>query len=90
MRLPIIDCSEAFWPLLGIWKRRLREYSKKEGVTIYCDWEGKMSSDYEMKADVSNVVIIDKSGRIRFFTSGDVTDQGINDVKKLLIALAKE
>jgi predicted transcriptional regulator len=90
VRLPIIDCSEAFWPFLGIWKRRLREYSKKEGVTIYCDWEGKMSSDYKMKADVSNVVIIDKSGRIRFFTSGDVTDQEINDVKQLLEALAGE
>jgi predicted transcriptional regulator len=90
VRLPIIDCSEAFWPFLGIWKRRLREYSKKEGVTIYCDWEGKMSSDYKMKADVSNVVIIDKSGSIRFFTSGEVTDEEINDVKQLLEALAGE
>jgi hypothetical protein len=90
VRLPIIDCSDAFWPFLGIWKKRLREYSKKEGVTIYCDWDGKMSSDYKMKADVSNVVIIDKSGRIRFFTSGEVTDQEINDVKELFKALAGE
>jgi len=90
VRLPIIDCSEAFWPFLGIWKRRLREYSKKEGVTIYCDWEGKIASDYKMKADVSNVVIIDKDGTIRFFTSGEVTDQEISGVKELLIALASE
>ena len=90
VRLPVIDCSEAFWPFLGIWKRRLREYSKKEGVTIYCDWEGKMSSDYKMKADVSNVVIIDKDGRIRFFSSGEVKDEEISGVKKLLIALASE
>jgi hypothetical protein len=90
VRLPIIDCSDAFWPFLGIWKKRLREYSKKEGVTIYCDWEGKMSSDYKMKADVSNVVIIDKSGRIRLFTSGDVTAEEIDDVKRLLIVLAGE
>jgi hypothetical protein len=90
VRLPIIDCSEAFWPFLGIWKRRLREYSKKEGVTIYCDWEGKMASDYKMKADMSNVVIIDKSGRIKFFTSGEVTDEQINDLKELLKVLARE
>jgi hypothetical protein len=90
VRLPVIDCSDAFWPFLGIWKRRLREYSKKEGVTIYCDWEGKMSSDYKMNSDVSNVVIIDKSGRIRFFTSGEVKDEEINGVKELLIALARE
>ena len=90
VRLPIIDCSEALWPFLGIWKRRLREYSKKEGVTIYCDWEGKMAADYKMKADVSNVVIIDKDGRIRFFSSGEVNDEEISGIKKLLIALASE
>jgi hypothetical protein len=90
VRLPIIDCSEAFWPFLGIWKKRLREYSKKEGVAIYCDWEGKMSSDYQMKADVSNIVIIDKGGRIRFFTAGEVKDEDINGVKELLIVLAGE
>jgi predicted transcriptional regulator len=90
VRLPIIDCSEAFWPFVGIWKRRLREYSKKEGVTIYCDWGGKMASDYKMKADVSNVVIIDKQGKIRFFSSGEVKDEEISGVKKLLIALASE
>jgi hypothetical protein len=90
VRLPIIDCSHAFWPFRGIWKRRLREYSKKEGVTIYCDWEGKMSSDYKMKAGVSNVVIIDKSGIIRFFSSGEVKPKEINGVKELLTALARE
>ena len=90
VRLPIIDCSEAFSPFLGIWKRRLREYTKKKGVTIYCDWNGKMSSECEMKADVSNVVIIDKSGRIRFFTAGDVTAEEINNLKQLLIALTRE
>jgi predicted transcriptional regulator len=90
VRLPIIDCSDAVWPFLGIWKRRLKEHSKKEGITIYCDWKGKMSSDYKMKAGVSNIVIIDKSGRIRFFTSGEVKPEEINDVKELLKALANE
>lgn len=90
VRLPIIDCSHAFWLFRGIWKKRLREYSKKEGVTIYCDWEGKMSSDYKMKADVSNVVIIDKGGRIKFFNSGEVKPEEINGVKELLTALARE
>lgn len=49
-----------------------------------------MSSDYKMQADVSNIVIIDKSGKIRFFTSGEVADEEINDVKQLLIVLAGE
>jgi hypothetical protein len=90
VRLPVIDCSDAVWPFRWIWKRKLREHSRKEGMTIYCDWEGKMSSDYKMKSDVSNIVIIGKRGRIRFFTSGEVTDEEINDVKQLLEALAGE
>ena len=90
VRLPVIDCSDAVWPFLGIWKRRLREHSKKEGVVIYCDWKRKMSSAYKMKADVSNIVIVDKSGRIRFFNSGEVKAEEINDVKQLLIVLARE
>ena len=49
-----------------------------------------MSSDYKMKADVSNVVIVDKDGKIRFFSSGEVKDEEISGVKKLLIALASE
>jgi len=90
VRLPVIDCSDAVWPFLAIWKSRLREHSKKEGVVIYCDWKRKMSSDYKMKADLSNIVIVDKSGRIRFFTSGEVKAEEINVVKELLEALAGE
>jgi predicted transcriptional regulator len=43
-----------------------------------------------MKADVSNVVIIDKIGKIRFFTSGEIEDEDIRGVKELLIVLATE
>src|SRR6476659_3405415 len=87
VRLPIIDCSDAIWPFQRIWKRRLREHSKKEGMAIYCDWNGQVSSDYEMKADVINVVIIDKGGKIRFFTSGEGTAEQINELKELLKVL---
>jgi len=39
---------------------------------------------------IIEVVIIDKSGSIRFFTSGEVTAEEINDVKLLLKVLARE
>jgi hypothetical protein len=90
VRLPIVDCSDAVWPFVGTWKRKLRERSREEGIAIYCDWNGKMSSDYGMKADESNILIIDKSGRIKFFTSGEVKDEDIHDVKELLKTLAGE
>ena len=90
VRLPIIDCSDAIWPFHGLWKRKLREHSSKEGTTIYCDWSGKMASAYRMQDDVSNVVIIDKGGIIRSFTAGEVTAEQIDDAKKLLKVLAAE
>jgi predicted transcriptional regulator len=43
-----------------------------------------------MNSEVSNVVIIDKSGRIRFFTLGEVKPEEIDSVKELLIILAGE
>lgn len=72
VRLPIINCSGVFWPFTGIWRGKLRDNSKKEGITIYGDWNGKMFSDYKMKDKESNVVIIDKKGIIRYITSGKV------------------
>lgn len=90
VRLPVVDCSDAIWPFVGTWKRRLRERSREEGIAIYCDWNGKMSSDYRMKADESNILIIDKSGRVKFFTSGEVKEEDIHDVKELLKHLAAE
>ena len=90
VRLPIIDCSKASWFSRGMWKRGLRVHSRKELTTIYCDWDGKMFSDYRMKDGVSNVVILDKSGRIRFSISRDVTAEEIDDVKRLLMTLIRE
>jgi len=90
VRLVIIDCSGAVWPFTGIWKSRLNESSKKEGISIYGDWDGKMLSDYRMKAGESNILLIDKGGRIRFFTAGEVKDEEINEVKKLMKELATE
>lgn len=90
VRLPVINCSSAFWPFTRIWKSKLRENSKKESITIYGDWSGKMFSDYKMKDKESNVVIIDKKGIIRYIASGKVEDKEINKIKELLIKLGSE
>jgi hypothetical protein len=90
VRLPVIDCSGAVRAFRWIWKKQLIAHSRKEGMTIYCDWDGKMFSDYKMEDGVSNVVIIDKRQRIRFFTAGEVTTNEINHVKQLLKRLTRE
>lgn len=84
VKLPIINCSSAFWPFTGIWKSKLRENSKKEGIIIYGDWHGKMFSDYKMKDKESNVLVIDKKGIIRYFRFGEVENEEIKNIKKLI------
>ena len=90
VKLPIINCSSASWLFTGIWKSKLRENSKKEDITIYGDWDGKMFSDYKMKNEESNVVIIDKKGIIRYIASGKVEDKEINKIKELLKKIGNE
>jgi len=87
VRLSIINCSSAFWPFTGIWENQLRENSKKEGITIYGDWDGKMFSDYSLKNNESNVIIIDKKGVIKYFNYGKINEEDINTIIELLKTL---
>ena len=84
VKLPIINCSGAFWPFTEVWKSKLRKNSKKEGITIYGDWDDKMFSDYKMKDDESNVLIIDEKSVIRYLKVGKIEDKEINIIIELL------
>jgi len=86
----VIDCSAAFWPVTRIWKSKLVENSKREGVTIYGDWDGSMRSDYRMQENESNIVVLDTAGRVRYFKSGKVETAGIDEIKELLKGLISE
>ena len=72
VRLPIIDCSAAFWPTTTIWKKKLVDNSKKEGITIFGDWDGKMNENYNLKDKKSTVIIVDKKGVIKYIASDDL------------------
>jgi alkyl hydroperoxide reductase subunit AhpC len=92
LRVPIINCVSAAWPLKGIWKSRLMENSQRVGMTVYGDWDGKMGTAYGMKGDDTNLLIIDKKGVIRYFQSGVITGNGETAaiLKKLLKDLVTE
>ena len=89
-RVPVIKCSPASWPIIKIWKYKLKENSKKEGITLYGDWDGKMFTDYGMKDNESNFVIIDKKGFIRYRAAGKIEDEEIKKIIELLKNLLKE
>ncbi len=92
LRLPVINCTAAVWPFRGIWKRELIENSKRVGMTVYGDWDGKMAISFGMKSDDTNLVIMDKKGKVRYFHTGVVAaeGEGVNGLKKLLKDLVAE
>ena len=72
VRLPVIDCSSAFWPVTTIWKKKLIENSKKEGLCIFGDWTGKMCETYSLKNKKSTIIIVNKKGVIKYIASDDL------------------
>jgi len=83
-RLVVINCTSAILPTLPIWKSKLREGSRKEGLTIYGDWDGNMLSSYRMASEDSNFLIIDHNGIVRYATTGLVPSERIPEIKDLL------
>ena len=62
----------------------MRHHSKRVGITLYGDWDGRMARDYQMKENESNFLIIDRKGIIRYVSSGRITDEQFEEIEKLL------
>ncbi len=90
MRLPVIDCSSAVWPITGIWNLKLRQNSEKEGMTVYGDWDGSMANDYNMKRKDANVMLVNTKGIMTYFKSGVLNDSDIVIIKELLKKMVNE
>lgn len=83
-RVAVIRCS-AFMP--AVWRRNLRENSKKEGIIIYGDWDGSMEKNYDMTVGESNFLIIDKSGIIRYARAGAIQKEDFPIIEKIINGL---
>jgi len=89
-RVAVVNCSSASWPIIKLWRHKLKENSEKEGIIIYGDWDGKMLADYGMNDNESTYVIIDQEGIIRYFVSGHIEDEEIQNIITLLANLMPE
>lgn len=70
--IPVIDCSGAIGLFKGFWKDQILENSKKENLTIYCDWSGQFGKIFQADASQSNVIVLDPEGKVVFAQSGVV------------------
>ncbi|MFH0801724.1 MAG: YtfJ family protein [bacterium] len=81
--VPVVNCSSAGL-FKGMWKRGLRDASKREGMTVYGDWDGRMRSDYGFADRESNFMVLDKDGTVRCKKSGLISDADLQDIIKQL------
>ena len=84
VRVPVFNYSRVFWPISLVWKEGLRKHSKRVGMTLYGDWDGRMGRDYQMKDNESNVLLIDRRGTIRYASYGRIMDRQFAEIEELL------
>ncbi|MBN2882263.1 MAG: hypothetical protein JXN10_01940, partial [Clostridia bacterium] len=87
IRLPVIDCSAAFWPFISVWKNKLMENAKIEGMDIYGDWDGSVKPLFSFQNKKTYLVIIDRNGTVCFFEEGQLPQSKIDLARSLLLSL---
>lgn len=87
--VPVINCSSSGL-FKGMWKNALINNSKKEGLTIYGDWDGKMFAGYDMTDNESNFLVIDKEGIVRYVNKGVISAGEINTIEGLIGRMVDE
>lgn len=80
--VPIIDCSSAFALTRGIWKNNLRTNTEKEGLTIYCDWDGSVGRAFQTQTDQSHVIVVGRDGLVQFAGAGMVNPDAVERALK--------
>ena len=76
-----------YWPAKGFVKDAIREESRKQGTTVYCDWSGAFRATYRLKSKTSNVVLIGRDGHVLFASQGVVS---VAERRRLIDLLAAQ
>lgn len=61
-----------FWPVRGFVRDAIREESRKQKTTIYCDWTGAFRRALDLRHGTSSVVLYGRDGRVLFAAEGAV------------------
>lgn len=78
--------SYDWWPAKGFVKDAIKEESKKQKTTIYCDWDGGFRKAYGIKKGVSNIILVGRDGQVIFAVEGAMSA----DSRKRLVNLLSE
>ncbi len=86
----VIDASSANVLTRTIWKRKIRENAERYGAFLYADWTGKMRRDFGFSPKVSNILVVDPKGVVRFVHQGPLNDEKRAQLFTILRLLGEE
>jgi hypothetical protein len=71
--VPIVDVSDYnHWPKRGFAKSALKDEAKDLGYTVFADWEGAGKNVLGAKSGASNLILLDKNGRVSWASAGQL------------------
>ncbi len=85
--VPVANCAKYVWPIRRYCIARIQEYARKKAMNLYDDRTGEMFENYGMQDDASNILIVDKSGIIRYRRAGRLDGPEIDAAIELLHVL---
>jgi hypothetical protein len=76
-----------FWPAKGFVKDALKSAGKKAGITVWADWNGDGRSSLSAASNASNIILLDRFGKVAWASTGKLTtvqeDDLLNRLDKL-------
>jgi hypothetical protein len=85
--LGVADVSAyAGWLLRGFARKEVRRHAREAGVPVYCDWDGSFRRAYRLRRGLSNVMLLDRDGRVLFAAAGPLRPDQRARLRELLEA----
>ncbi|MDA3958914.1 YtfJ family protein [Oceanispirochaeta sp.] len=79
----IVDCSD-----LGLfkklWEDKLVDQSRKSGLSVYGDWNGKMKERFRYEDKTSTFIVINESGEVVYFKAGVISSSEFPKISNLV------
>ena len=79
----IADCSDVGL-FKKIWEDRLIDHSRKTGLSVYGDWNGRMKKSFSYGDNTLVFLVIDKDGSVVFSKSEPVSSGEFGKIRELL------
>ncbi len=64
----------------SIMESMVRKFFKDEEISILLDWKGHVFDTYGLSSGVSNIVLIDRKGFIRYIYAGEASKKAIESL----------